>query len=192
MGLFDRFKSRREGEDALAQARAETGTQPDSTSINPSADPAQPAVPTPGDPSLGVPLTQYGTPADGSGLPAGQGQDIQIPGIGNLAALQAMIQNAAAQGNLHIDTQNLQMGMGGMQGMPGMNMGMPMLDLRQDPSRRQVVFDVLKKHGYNPHEGQAIQVTDPQIQAEIMQALNQHAQGQQPPQPPPTPPPPST
>src|SRR4051794_1292382 len=188
MGLFDRFKSRRGSEDALAQARAEAGIEPGSASIQPSADPAQPAVPAPGDPSLGVPLSQYGTPTDGSGLPAGQGQDIQIPGIGNLAALQAMIQNAAAQGNLHIDTQNLRMGMGGMQGMPGMNMGMPMLDLRQDPAHRQIVFDILKKHGYDPHEGQAIQVTDPQIQAEIMQALSLNAQGQQPP----TPPPPST
>jgi hypothetical protein len=188
MGLFDRFKSRRDSEDALAQARAETGVQPDSTSINPSADPAQPAVPTPGDPSLGVPLTQYGTPADGSGLPAGQGQNVQIPGVGDLGALMGMIQNAAAQGNLHIDTQNLQMGMGGMPGMQGMNMGMPMIDLRQDPAHRQIVFDILKKHGLDPHEGQAIQVTDPQIQAEIMQALSMHAEGQQPP----TPPPPST
>src|SRR3954452_11418269 len=105
MGLFDRFKSRRDGEDALAQAREEAGIEPGSASIEPSADPAQPAVPAPGDPSLGVPLSQYGTPTDGTVLPSGPGQDIQIPGIGNLAALQGLIQTAAAQGHLHIDTQ---------------------------------------------------------------------------------------
>jgi hypothetical protein len=185
MGLFDRLRGRHDSEDALAQARAEAGVPPSAPSVNPSSDPAQPAVPAPGDPSLGVPLTQYGTPTDGTVLPAGQGQDVNIPGIGDLGALMGMIQQAAAQGNLHIDTQNLQMGMGGMPGaqgvpgMQGMNMGMPMLDLRQDPSRRQVVFDILKKHGFDPHEGQAIQVTDPQIQAEIMQALQAHAQSQQ-------------
>ena len=190
MGLFDRFKGRRDSEDALAQARAEAGMQ---QPPQPAQQPDATAVPAPGDPNLGVPLSQFGTPTDGTALPAGQGANVNIPGVGDLGALMTMIQQAAAQGNLHIDTQNLQMGMGGMQGMPGMNMGMPMLDLRQDPSRRQVVFDILKKHGYDPHEGQAIQVTDPQIQAEIMQALNQHAQGQMPPQvPPPETPPPSS
>src|SRR4051794_21815699 len=175
MGLFDRFKSRRDSEDALAQARAEAGMQPGQAGVGGQpTDPAAPAPPPPGDPSLGVPLTQYGTPTDGTVMPGGQGQDVQIPGVGNLGALMSMIQQAAAQGNLHIDTQNLQMGMGGMQGMQGvqgmgMNMGMPMVDLRQDPAHRQIVFDILKKHGYDPHEGQAIQVTDPQIQAEIMQ-----------------------
>ena len=180
MGLFDRFKSRRGSEDALAQARAEAGMQPGQADVGGQpATPPAPAAPPPGDPSLGVPLTQYGTPTDGTVLPGGQGQNVQIPGVGDLGALMGMIQNAAAQGNLHIDTQNLQMGMGGMPGMQGMNMGMPMIDLRQDPAHRQIVFDILKKHGFDPHEGQAIQVTDPQIQAEIMQALQQHAAGQQ-------------
>ena len=63
------------------------------------------------------------------------------------------VQQAAAQGNLHIDTKNLQMGMQGTQGQAGTPISaMPMLDLRQDPSRRQVVFDILKKHGFDPHE----------------------------------------
>ena len=139
----------------------------------------QPASPTPGDPNLGVPLNQFGTPTDGTQLPAVQ--NAQIPGVGDVGALMAMIQQAAAQGHMHIDTENLQMRLQQMQGVQGtgMGMGMPMLDLRQDPSRRQVVFDILKKHGYDPHQGQAIQVTDPQIQAEIMQALQQHAAGQQ-------------
>jgi hypothetical protein len=141
-----------------------------------------PQSPPPGDPSLGVPLSAYGTPTDGTQLPAGQ-QNVQIPGVGDLGALMAMIQQAQAQGNLHVDTQNLQMGMQGMPGQQGTPMmGMPMLDLRSDPDRRKVVFDILKKHGYDPHEGQAIQVTDPAIQAEIMQAIQQHAAGQPPPQ----------
>lgn len=145
------------------------------------AQPGAPAAPPPGDPSLGVPLSPFGTPTDGTQLPAGQAQNVQIPGVGDLGALMAMIQQAAAQGNLHIDTQNFQMGMQGMPGQQGTPMmGMPMLDLRQDPHRRKVVFDILKNHGYDPHEGQAIQVTDPAIQAEIMQALSQHAQSQQP------------
>src|SRR4051794_39277128 len=111
MGLFNRFKSRREGEDALAQARAEAGVQPGETQVGGQpANPAGPAPPPAGDPSLGVPLTQYGTPTDGTVLPGGQGQDVQTPGVGNLGALMSMIQQAAAQGNLHIDTQNLQMG----------------------------------------------------------------------------------
>ena len=165
--------------------------EPAQPGVNPTSDPATPAVPAPGDPNLGVPLNQFGTPTDGTQMPAGQGQNVQIPGVGDLGALMAMIQNAAAQGHLHIDTQNLQMGMQAMQGMQGTPMaGMPMLDLRQDPSRRAVVFDILKKHGYDPHEGQALQITDPQIQMEIMQALQQHAAGQAPPasQAPPQPP----
>jgi hypothetical protein len=190
MGLFDRFKGRRSSEDALAQARSEAGMDASGAPVTPGAEPGQPAAPAPapGDPNLGVPLNQFGSPTDGTQLPAGQ--NVQIPGVGDMGALMAMIQSAASQGHLHIDTQKLQMGMAGMQGAQGMQgmmgMGMPMLDLRQDPSRRQVVFDILKKHGFDPHEGQAIQVTDPQIQAEIMQALQQHAAGQQPQvQPPP-------
>ena len=148
----------------------------------PAPAPQAPQAPPPGDPSLGVPLSPYGTPTDGTQLPAGQ-QNVQIPGVGDLGALMAMIQQAQAQGNLHVDTQNFQMGMQGMPGQQGTPMtGMPMLDLRSDPDRRKVVFDILKKHGFDPHEGQAIQVTDPAIQAEIMQALQQHAAGQQPPQ----------
>lgn len=173
MGLFDRLRGRKQSEDALAQARAEMPATEQMASPAPVAPPA-------GEPSLGVPLNQFGTPTDGTQLAGGQ--NVQIPGVGDLGALMAMIQQAAAQGNLHIDTQNLQMGMQGMPGQQGTPMmGMPMLDLRSDPSRRQVVFDILKKHGFDPHEGQAIQVTDPAIQAEIMQALQTHAQSQQPP-----------
>jgi hypothetical protein len=167
MGLFDRFRGRRESEDALAQARAEAAQAGEPEAV------AASAVPAPGDPDLGVPLTSYGTP-EGS-TPVAGGENIQIPGIGGIPELQALISQAAAQGHLHVDVEKMQMG------MPGAGaMGMPAIDLRSNPERRKVVFEILRKHGYDPHEGEAIRVTDPQLQAEIFQAL------QQPPADPPT------
>jgi hypothetical protein len=156
MGLLDRFRGRRESEDALAQARAEAAQagEPDAAA----------AVPAPGDANLGVPLTSYGTPQGSTEI--GTGENVQIPGIGGIPELQALIAQAASQGHLHIDVNQMQMG------MPGAGaLGMPAIDLRSNPEKRKVVFDILRKHGFDPHEGQAVQVTDPQIQAEIMQAL---------------------
>src|SRR5436190_17063059 len=160
MGLLDRFRGRREGEDALAQARAEAARAGESESK------VAAPVPPPGDPSLGVPLTSYGTPQGSTEI--GSGENVQIPGIGGIPELQALIAQAASQGHLHIDVNQMQMG------MPGAGaLGMPAIDLRSNPEKRKVVFDILRKHGFDPHEGQAVQVTDPQIQAEIMQALQQ-------------------
>jgi hypothetical protein len=159
MGLFDRLRGRRDSEDALARARAEAA-QADQ------AEAAVPATPLPGEADLGVPLTSSGTP-QGSAEAAGA-ENVQIPGIGGIPELQALIAQAAAQGHLHVDVEKMQMG------MPGAGaMGMPAIDLRSNPDKRAVVFEILRKHGLDPHEGQAIQVTDPQIQAEIFQALQQ-------------------
>jgi hypothetical protein len=159
MGLFDRLRGRRDSEDALARARAEAA-QADQ------AEAAGPATPPPSDADLGVPLTSSGTP-QGSAEAAGA-ENVQIPGIGGIPELQALIAQAAAQGHLHVDVEKMQMG------MPGAGaMGMPAIDLRSNPDKRAVVFEILRKHGLDPHEGQAIQVSDPQIQAEIFQALQQ-------------------
>jgi hypothetical protein len=159
MGLFDRLRGRRDSEDALAHARAEAAQTGQ-------AEAAAAPAPPPGDPNLGVPLTSSGTP-QGSTETAGA-ENIQIPGIGGIPELQALIAQAAAQGHLHVDVEKMQMG------MPGAGaMGMPAIDLRSNPEKREVVFEILRRHGLDPHEGQAIQVTDPQIQAEIFQALQQ-------------------
>ena len=158
MGFLDRFRGRRESEDALAQARAEAAQAGE-------ADAAA-AVPAPGDPNLGVPLTSYGTPQGSTEITGGE--NVQIPGIGGIAELQALIAQAATQGHLHIDVDKMQMG------MPGLGaMGMPAIDLRSNPEKRKVVFEILRKHGIDAHVGQAVRVSDPQIQAEIMQALQQ-------------------
>jgi hypothetical protein len=160
MGLFDRLRGRRDSEDALARARAEAAQADQAEAV------AGPATPPPGDADLGVPLTSSGTP-QGSAEAAGA-ENVQIPGIGGIPELQALIAQAAAQGHLHVDVEKMQMG------MPGAGaMGMPAIDLRSNPDKRAVVFEILRKHGLDPHEGQAIQVTDPQIQAEIFQALQQ-------------------
>jgi hypothetical protein len=169
MGLFDRLRGRRDSEDALARARAEAAQAGQAEAA------AAPAVPPPGAPNLGVPLTASGTP-QGSTDAAGA-ENIQIPGIGGIPELQALIAQAAAQGHLHVDVEKMQMA------MPGAGaMGMPAIDLRSNPERRAVVFEILRKHGLDPHEGQAIQVADAQIQAEIFQALQQP-----PPEQPPSP-----
>jgi hypothetical protein len=160
MGLFDRLRGRRDSEDALARARAEAAQTDQAEAV------AGPATPSSGDADLGVPLTSSGTP-QGSAEAAGA-ENVQIPGIGGIPELQALIAQAAAQGHLHVDVEKMQMG------MPGAGaMGMPAIDLRSNPDKRAVVFEILRKHGLDPHEGQAIQVTDPQIQAEIFQALQQ-------------------
>jgi hypothetical protein len=168
MGLFDRLRGRRDSEDAFAQARAEAAQAGEAEAA------AAPTVPPPGDPSLGIPLTSWGTPQGST--EAGTAENVQIPGIGGVAELQALIAQAAAQGHLHVDVETMQMA------MPGAGaMGMPAIDLRSNPEKRAVVFEILRKHGLDPHEGQAIQVTDPQIQAEIFQALQQPPSEQPPP-----------
>jgi len=159
MGLFDRLRGRRCGEDAFAQARAELAQGGESEAA------AAPGVPAPDDPNLGVPLTSRATP---QGATEAAAENIQIPGIGGVAELQALIAQAAAQGHLHVDLEKMQMA------MPGAGaMGMPAIDLRSNPDKRAIVLEILRKHGLDPHEGRAIRVDDPQIQAEIFQALQQ-------------------
>ena len=134
MGLLDRFRGRREAEDALAQAGAE-GSQA-----------AEPEA----------------------------AENVPIPGIGGIPELQELISQAANQGQLHIDADRMQMA------MPGLGaMGMPAIDLRSHPEKREVVFEILRRHGIDARGGEAVRVTDPRIQAEIMQAL------QRPPEQPP-------
>src|SRR5436305_8974097 len=121
MGLFDRFKGRRQSEDALAQARAGEQADPAAAAPAPSAGPPPPA------PSLGI-----------GEAPSAYAGGTQIPGIENMGALGAMIQQAAASGNMQVIQQPTQT-----------------VNVENAMAARQAVMDVLAKHGINTTPGQA-------------------------------------
>jgi septum formation topological specificity factor MinE len=144
MGLFDRFKGRRQSEDALAGARAEA----------PTTAGAPAPLKTDSGETIGVPVNSMGlAPGETPAALAGQ-----VPGLENLGAIGAMIQQAVASGNVQViqaESQQMQ---------------------QQALAMRQSMLDVLAKHGVDatPGAGQSFPMGNMELQKDIMAVLQKH------------------
>ncbi len=143
MGLMDRFKGRRDEEDAMAQARRTQDAG------------AAPVVSESGE-TIGTPVNEMSMSAGASaGLGAGQ-----IPGIQNLGAIGAAIQQAMTTGNFQVvqaEAQQMQQQAMGMQ-----------KDLQE----------VYARHGVDMTGGHTSQVDDPeQLQKDVMEVMKKHGMG---------------
>lgn len=148
MGLFDRFRGRRDSEDALASARR-------------AQDGAAAPLETDSGEAIGVPVNSMGLsageqPAELTG---------PVPGLENLGALGQMIQHAVASGDVEViraESQQIQQqalamrssmlevfAKHGVDASAGAGQSFPMANmvLQQD------IMAVLEKHGITPMGG---------------------------------------
>ena len=145
MGFLDRMRGRRDDEDALAQARRTQDAAP------------APVVSETGE-TIGTPVNEMGYAAGqepAAGLGAGQ-----IPGIQNLGAIGAAIQQAMTTGNFQVVQAEAQQ-------MRQQAMGM-----------QEDLKEVYAKHGVDMTGGHTSQVDDPQaLQQDVMEVMKKHGMG---------------
>ncbi len=142
MGFLDRFSGRRKEEDALAQARRTEDAPP------------APITSESGE-SIGVPVNQMGLSAGET--PSGWNAGSQIPGLGNLGALGAAIQQAMATGNFQVVQAEAQQMQQQAQGM------------------HQEMMEVYAKHGVDMTAGTTPHVDNPeQLQQDLLEVMKKH------------------
>jgi hypothetical protein len=142
MGFLDRMKGRRDGEDALAQARRTQDAAP------------APVVSESGE-AIGTPVNEMGLSAGEAPAMLAGGQ--QIPGIANLGAIGAAIQQAMSTGNFQVVQAEAQQ-------MQQQAMGM-----------REDMMAVYAKHGVDMTGGHTSQVDNPeQLQQDLLEVMKKH------------------
>jgi septum formation topological specificity factor MinE len=149
MGLLDRFKGRRDEEDALAQARRTQDAAP------------APIVSESGE-SIGTPVNAMGLSA--GEMPTGWSAGQQVGGLENLGAIGAAIQQAMATGNFQVvqaEAQQMQQQAQGMRedmmavyAKHGVDMTGGTTPQVDNPQQlQQDLLEVMKKHGMDPGSG---------------------------------------